>query len=68
MRRMLFTGFAARMEDARLPKCVMFVDFMEGASWVGSRKRVDGVIPGRPKSFRHQRRPVDDCSRRRMAE
>ena len=25
-------------------------------------KRVDGVFPGRPQSFRHQRRPVDDCS------
>ena len=23
---------------------------------------MDGVFPGRPKSFRHQRRPVDDCS------
>ena len=25
-------------------------------------KRVDGVFPGRPESFRHQRRPVNDCS------
>ena len=25
-------------------------------------KRVDGVFPGRPQSFRHQRRPVDYCS------
>ena len=23
---------------------------------------VDGVFPGRPQSFRHQRRLVDDCS------
>ena len=23
---------------------------------------MDGVFPGRPQSFRHQRRPVDDCS------
>ena len=28
----------------------------------GPGKRVDGVFPGRPQSFRHQRRPVDDCS------
>ena len=28
----------------------------------GPVKRVDGVFPGRPQSFRHQRRPVDDCS------
>ena len=28
-------------------------------------KRVNGVSPGQPQSFRHQRRPVDDCSPRR---
>ena len=28
----------------------------------GIRKRVDRVCPRRPQSFRHQRRPVDDCS------
>ena len=29
----------------------------------GPGKRVDVVFPGRPQSFRHQRRPeVDDCS------
>ena len=28
----------------------------------GPGKRVDGVFPGRPQSFRHQRRLVDDCS------
>ena len=28
----------------------------------GARKKVDGVFPGRPQSFRHQRRPVDDGS------
>ena len=27
----------------------------------GPEKRVDGVFPGRPQRFRHQRRPVDDC-------
>ena len=33
-------------------------------------KRVDGVFPRRPQSFRHQRRPVDDCSlgRGRMSQ
>ena len=25
-------------------------------------KRMDGVFLGRPQSFRHQRRPVDNCS------
>ena len=28
----------------------------------GVGKRVDGVFPGRPQSFRPRRRPVDDCS------
>ena len=28
----------------------------------GPGKRVDGVFPGRPQYFRHQRRPVNDCS------
>ena len=36
---------------------------MEGAGCVGGAgKRVDGVFPGQPQSFRHQRRPVDDYS------
>ena len=26
----------------------------------GPGKRVDGVFPGRPQSFRHRRRPVDN--------
>ena len=57
-RRILFGGFVARMEDTRLPKCVMFGE-LEGN---GAGKGVDGVFPGRPQRFRHQRRPVDDCS------
>ena len=28
----------------------------------GAGKRVDELFPGRPQSFRYQRRPVDDCS------
>ena len=28
----------------------------------GPGKRLDGVFPGRPQSFRHQRRPLDDCN------
>ena len=28
----------------------------------GPGKIVDRLFPGRPQSFRHQRRPVDDCS------
>ena len=46
-RSILFTGFVARMEDTRLPKCVMFGDLVGGAGCVrGAGKRVDGVFPG----------------------
>ena len=62
-RRILFAGFVARMEDTRLSKCVMFGEMVGGAGCVrGPGKRVDGVFPGRSQIFRHQRRPVDDCS------
>ena len=62
-RKILFTGFVACMEGTRPPKCVMLREYVGGAGCVGDQeKRVDGVFPGRPQSFRHQRRPVDDCS------
>ena len=57
--------FVARMEDTRLPKCVMFLGGGGLTVW-GARKKsgccCSGVFLGRPQSFRHQRRPVDDCS------
>ena len=34
-RRILFAGFVARMEDTRLPKCVMFGEMVGGAGYVG---------------------------------
>ena len=60
-RRILFTGFLARMEDTRT------------AGWGrglrgGAGKRVDGVLPGRPQNFRHQHRPMDDSNRGRGEE
>ena len=62
-RRILFAGFVARMEDTRLPKSARCSEKRWGTRAVsGARKIVDGVFPGRPQSFRHQRRPVDDCS------
>ena len=33
-RRILFAGFVARMEDMRLPKCVMFGEMVGGAGCV----------------------------------
>ena len=62
-RRILSAGFVARMENLRLPRCVMFVELVGGAGCVGGAgKRVDGVSPGRFQRFWYQRRPVDDCS------
>ena len=38
-RRILFAGFVARMEDTRLPKCVMFGELVGGAGCMGVRKK-----------------------------
>ena len=38
-RRILFAGFMVRMEDTRLPKCVMFGEMVGGASCVGGQKK-----------------------------
>ena len=36
---MLFAGFVARMEDTRLPKCVMFGELVGGTGCVGGQKK-----------------------------
>ena len=38
-RRILFTGLVARMEDMRLPKCVMFGEMVWGAGCVGGQEK-----------------------------
>ena len=38
-RRILFAGFVARMEDTRLPKCVMFVETVGGAGCVAGLEK-----------------------------
>ena len=38
-RWILFAGFVARMEDTRLPKCVMFGEMVEGAGCVGGQEK-----------------------------
>ena len=38
-RRILFAGFVARMEDARLLKCVMFGEMVGGAGCVGGQEK-----------------------------
>ena len=39
LRRILFPGFVARMEDTRLPKCVMFGELVGGAGCVGNKEK-----------------------------
>ena len=60
-RRVLFTGFVARMEDTRLPKCVMFEELFGVAGCIGAQE-TELMGCGRPQSFRFQRRPVDNYS------
>ena len=38
-RRILFAGFVARMEDARLPKCLMFGELVGGAGCVEGQEK-----------------------------
>ena len=37
--RILFDGFVARMEDTRLPKCVVFGKLVGGAGCVGEQEK-----------------------------
>ena len=38
-RRILFAEFVARMEDTRLPKCVMFEELVRGADCMGGQEK-----------------------------
>ena len=38
-RRILSAGFVARMEDTRLPKCVVFGELVGGAGCVGGQEK-----------------------------
>ena len=38
-RRIFFAGFVARIEDTRLPTCVMFGEMVGGAGCVEARKK-----------------------------
>ena len=49
------------MEDTRLPKCVMFGEMVGGAGCVGGQEKEWMGCFLDDLSFRHQRRPVDDC-------
>ena len=38
-RQILFAGFVVRMEDTKLPKCVMFGEMVRGAGCVGGQEK-----------------------------
>ena len=51
-RRILFAGFVARMEDTRLPKCVMFGEMVGGAGCVGCQEKEGmGCFPDDLRAF-----------------
>ena len=51
-RRILFTRFVVRMEDTRLPKCVMFGEMVGGAGCVGGQgKEWIGCFLHDPRAF-----------------
>ena len=51
-RRILFAGFVARMDDTRLPKCVMFGELVGGAvSFGGQEKEWMGCLLDDPRGF-----------------
>ena len=58
----LFAGFVAHggYETAEVRDAQRVVGWR--GLYGGSGKIVDGLFPGRPQSFRHQHRPVDNCS------
>ena len=62
-RRILSAGFMARMEDTRLPKCVMFVELVGAAGCVGGEeKEWIGCFLNDLRSFGINADPVNDCS------
>ena len=64
-RRILFAGFVARMEDMRLPRCVIFGELVGGAGCVGGQeKEWMGCFLDDLEAFgiNADHRPVDDCN------
>ena len=59
-RRILFAGFVARMEDTRLPRCVMFGEMVGGAGCVGGQEKE--WVWCFLDDLRGMCRPVDNCS------
>ena len=62
-RRILSAGFVARIENTRLPKCVMFGELEGGAGCVGVQgKEWMGCFLDGLTAFGINCRPMDDCS------
>ena len=77
-RRILFAGFVARVEDTRLPKCVMFGKVGGGAGCVGGQEKdksgwsvswiTSELLVSMPTSGRLQPRTRGHDARRRSKE
>ena len=71
-RRILFAGSVARMEDTRLPKCVMFKEMVGGAGCVGGQEKewmgcswtTSELSASTPTSERLQPRTRGNCAER----
>ena len=58
-RRRILLGFVARMEDARLPKCVVFGESAGGAGCVGGREKEWMGMPKTVDVAQHQKARED---------
>ena len=73
-RRILYAGFVARMEDTRLPKCVMFGELVGGAGCVGGQEKewmgcfLDGLRAFGINADQWTTAAQDEGEWRRMAE
>ena len=73
-RQILFAGFVARMEDTRLPKCVMFGELVGGAGCVGGQEKewmgcfLDDLRASGINADRWTTAAQDEGEWRRMAE
>ena len=71
---MLFAGFVARMENTRLPKCVMFGELVGGASCVGAQEKewmgylLDDLRVFGVNADRRTTAAQDEVERRKTAE
>ena len=61
-RQILFVGFVVRVEDTKLPKCVMFGELVGAAGCVRAQGKSEWGVSWTTSELRYQHRPVDNCS------